>query len=115
MNERDKNVLQNILKQCNIMDVSLSKYKLTPEILSDDGLLFNGCCETIFEIGEQVKRLSPEFIEHYAEQPWNNIAGMRDKIGHHYNDIKLMVLWGTITKDLPKLKQYCEKILSELS
>lgn len=113
VNECDCNVLKNIIKQCVIMETAIEKYKLSPEVLSDDLFLFNACCETIFQIGELVNGLSEEFRNHYTGQPWEKIYGMRNIIGHHYGKINMLLIWNTITQRIPELKQYCEKVMKD--
>ncbi|MGF1481829.1 MAG: DUF86 domain-containing protein [Cyanophyceae cyanobacterium] len=54
-------------------------------------------------IGEAVKRLSPSFCEQHPTIPWSDIAKMRDKVIHHYDRIKLDIIWNTIYQDIPSL------------
>ncbi len=65
-------------------------------------------------IGEAVKNLSTEIKNKYQEIPWNNIAGMRDKIIHKYFDVDLDVVWEVIFNDLPKFKKGIIKIKKDL-
>lgn len=113
VNERDVNVLKKIIGQCQVMETALTKYKLSPEVLDDDGFLFNACCETVFQIGELANCLSVEFRNIYDGQPWDKIYGMRNIIGHHYGKINISLLWKTVTQRLPELKQYCESVLKK--
>ncbi len=115
MNDRDRFALENILEQCEIIKQALERHQLSPEVLSDDGFLYNACCMSIFEIGEEVKKLSRKFVEDYPEQQWNEIAKMRDKIGHHYGDLNVLYIWKVVTEDIEKLAETCKKGLDELS
>ncbi|WP_404784881.1 DUF86 domain-containing protein [Altericista sp. CCNU0014] len=54
-------------------------------------------------VGEAVKRLSQEFRTLHPEIPWQLIAGMRDKLIHHYDDIDWAEVWKTATTDIPVL------------
>ena len=62
-------------------------------------------------IGEATKNLPQEFKRKYSDIRWNDIAGMRDKLIHHYFGVDLKITWNVIRKDIPILK---EKILSIL-
>jgi len=115
MSNKDKFALENILEQCEIIKRALEQHQLSPEILSDDGFLYNACCMSIFEIGEEVKKLSKEFIDNHPEQRWNEIAKMRDKIGHHYGELNILYIWKVITEDIDRLEISCRKGLDELS
>ncbi|MEK6817208.1 MAG: DUF86 domain-containing protein [Nanoarchaeota archaeon] len=64
-------------------------------------------------IGEATKNLPEEFIKKYTDTPWKDIAGMRDKIIHHYFGIDLEEIWKVIKKDIPKLKKQITEILKK--
>lgn len=65
-------------------------------------------------IGEAIKNLSTGFKKRYPEVEWREIAGMRDKLIHHYFGIKMGIVWETSKKDLPGLKKQISKILVSL-
>lgn len=56
-------------------------------------------------IGEAAKNLSEEFKEKNKEIPWRDVAGLRDKIIHHYFDIDYQTIWDIVQKNLPELKE----------
>ncbi|MEK6823772.1 MAG: DUF86 domain-containing protein [Nanoarchaeota archaeon] len=64
-------------------------------------------------IGEATKNLSKEFTKRYINTPWKDIAGMRDKIIHHYFGINLEEIWKVIKEDIPKLKKEITEILKK--
>ncbi|MCX9082592.1 MAG: DUF86 domain-containing protein [Candidatus Methanoperedens sp.] len=76
-------------------------------------LVQDGVVRQLEIIGEATKHLSPELREKYPKIPWEDIAGMRDKLIHHYFGVDLEVVWDTVEKDLPALKKKVKKILSE--
>jgi uncharacterized protein with HEPN domain len=39
---------------------------------------------------------------------------MRDRLIHGYIGVDILIVWETITADLPKLKKHAEKIWEEL-
>ena len=65
-------------------------------------------------IGEAVKNIDDDFRNKYPQIPWKKIAGMRDKLVHHYFGVDLDKIWEVIKKDLPILKEEVEKILKDL-
>ena len=64
-------------------------------------------------IGEAVKNLPNNLKKKYLHIEWMKIAGMRDKLIHHYFGINLGIVWDVIKEDLPKLKENIENILVE--
>jgi uncharacterized protein with HEPN domain len=54
-------------------------------------------------IGENSKKIS-EDIKSKIDLQWKEIAGFRDVAIHDYINLKLDVVWDTITKNIPELK-----------
>lgn len=62
-------------------------------------------------IGEATKRLSTGFRLQHPSVPWQDIAGMRDKLVHDYFGVDLDAVWLASTEDVPSLRDYVEKAL----
>ncbi|MGE3579127.1 MAG: DUF86 domain-containing protein [Vicinamibacterales bacterium] len=54
-------------------------------------------------LGEAVRRLSPEFRAQHPELPWKEMAGLRSRIVHDYDDVDLDEVWNILQRDLPAL------------
>jgi uncharacterized protein with HEPN domain len=64
-------------------------------------------------MGEAVKQVPQEVRNSYHLVPWKEIAGMRDKLIHHYFGVNEAVVWETIKNDIPVIKIEIEKILKQ--
>jgi len=62
-------------------------------------------------IGEAIKKIPPEIIEHHPEVPWKEFAGMRDKMVHGYFQISPMIVWETSRHDLTPLAVVVKELL----
>ncbi len=66
-------------------------------------------------LGEAVKRLSDEFCSRYPEVPWRLIAGLRDKLIHHYDNVDFDEVWRVVERDIPRLAEQIEPLLPSKS
>jgi uncharacterized protein with HEPN domain len=65
-------------------------------------------------IGEATKRLPSSIKEAHPDLPWRSVAGMRDKLIDDYFGVNLMVVWKTVTEDLPTLEAIIRRILADM-
>lgn len=63
-------------------------------------------------VGEAANRVSPEGQAKYADIPWLQIIGMRNRLIHGYNEIDFDILYQTVIEDLPHLIVELEKTLA---
>lgn len=78
------------------------------------GLIQDGVIRQLEVIGEAVKRLSNELRAKHQDVPWQDIAGMRDKLIHGYFGVDLEKVWLTVLDDLPMLKAAVTEMLKDL-
>ena len=64
-------------------------------------------------IGEAIKNLSNTVRKGHPQIPWKDLAGMRDKMIHHYFGLNYEIVWTIIKKELPQLLPQMKKILAE--
>ena len=64
----------------------------------------NAVIRSLEVIGEAVKNIPIEFTVKYPYIELSKIAGMRDKLIHHYFGIDLETVWKVVKDYLPTLK-----------
>ena len=75
-------------------------------------LIQDGVIRQIEIIGEAAKWVSPQFRTAHPDIPWQDMAGMRDKLIHDYFGVDVNQVWLTATLDLPPLAERIKDILA---
>ena len=63
-------------------------------------------------IGEATKRLSPDLRNQHPTIPWKQMAGMRDIVTHHYDEVDPDVVWDVVQDDIPQLITLLEPLVA---
>lgn len=105
----DRVYLEHILEAAGKAERYLHGFD--PEGFRNDTLVQDGVIRQIEIIGEAAKRVSPAHRTAHPEIPWQDMAGMRDKLIHDYFGVDIMQVWLTATEDLPPLVRRIEAML----
>ncbi|MGC8880083.1 MAG: DUF86 domain-containing protein [Anaerolineae bacterium] len=65
-------------------------------------------------IGEAVKNPPEEIREKHEAVPWRGMAGIRDRLIHHYFGVSLDVVWEIVTAELDAVGSHVEQILAKM-
>jgi len=76
-----------------------------------DSLLYDAVIRQVSILGEAVKA---GLRSRHPDVPWQNIAGMRDRLIHDYDDIDPAEVWRTSRVDVPELVQHLRVIQRDL-
>lgn len=66
-------------------------------------------------IGEAAKNISKFLKEKHSDMPWKEMAGIRDRLIHHYFGVNLDVVWSVATEDLPSIVKNIKAIVESLA
>jgi uncharacterized protein with HEPN domain len=70
--------------------------------------------EIIGEAANKTRVADPDFAARHTHVPWDLMYGMRNRIVHDYFDVDLQVVWQTVHRDLPILRQKIDALLKDL-
>ena len=113
MKKRDDRIyLRHILDSIARIENYLREVDESRFMSSD--LLQDGVIRQIQIIGEAFKRISSGLRTRYQLIPWQDMAGMRNKLVHDYFGVDSGLVWITATEDLPALKEFITQVISEL-
>lgn len=66
-------------------------------------------------IGEAAKGVSTDIKKKYTRIPWKELAGVRDRLIHHYFGVNYDIVWAVVSKELPQLTAKIEGIKKDVS
>jgi len=89
-----------------------SKDLIYDEFINDETLK-RAFVRSLEIIGEAVKTIPKQVCDQYSQIEWNKIAGMRDKLIHHYFGVDYDLVWDVVENHIPKLKETIQIILNQ--
>lgn len=113
MSQRDKIIIQKILQYCKDVDAIVNRFVDDIQIYVSDLAYQYACSMCIIQIGELVGQLSDGLKNERQEVPWKLIKDMRNIFAHDYSRVDNEIVWDTLRRSIPELKDKCEKILGE--
>ena len=75
----------------------------TADSFYENSMLQEACVFNLLQIGELANHLSDDFINSSPQIPWRQIIGLRNRLVHDYDGIRLTIVWETISEDFPVL------------
>lgn len=108
--ERDLELIQVILGDCETMRKRVSRFDLTEEKFindrSEDGeLAYDAVMSPVYRIAEDALHLSEDVQAFAAEYPWNDIRGFRNFVAHGYREVDRSIAWKVVDESIPELEK----------
>ncbi len=91
---------EKIVATWESLKAEMHKRGITPELLLEDEFSQWAVTTPLYNIGEQVYQLSPEFKASYPEQPWNMVAGLLHRLVHDYDGINWSIIVEVLFEDM---------------
>ena len=77
---------------------------VTQDEFFNNRMLQEACIFNVLQVGElAAKAIELGIDEEHSEIEWRQMRGMRNRIVHDYEGIKLEIVWETIRNDFPEL------------
>ena len=111
---RDAQILAHILEYCNRIEKTLSRFGRNFDIFLEDQDYMDSVSMNLLQIGELAGKFSDAYVQKTKPQmDWRAIKNMRNMFAHDYGSMDKDRIWQTATEDVPALKAYCERALTE--
>ncbi|MBN2251883.1 MAG: DUF86 domain-containing protein [Candidatus Altiarchaeota archaeon] len=83
------------------------------DLLADE-VLKRAVSRSLEIVGEAAKNISPPMRDSHGEIDWKKIAGLRDKMIHHYFGVNWDIVWDVLKNQAPKLREQVRDVLDTL-
>ena len=103
MNKDPLIFIEHILESIEKIDIFMKN--INEEKFNSDVKLQDAVIRRIEIIGEAVKNIPDSFRKKHSKIPWIKIAGMRDKLMHHYFGVDLKTVFKVVNEDIQELKK----------
>lgn len=114
MIKSDKERLKKIVSTWLSLSEQMSARGITADKLLEDEFMQWAVTTPLYNIGEQVYRLSDELKEKYPAQPWNMIAGLRHRLFHDYDGINWTIIVKVVFDEMDGFIEYVKMILKDM-
>lgn len=113
MSKSPTEYFKHILDEINFLEREVRGY--SEKQFMRDELKQRAFARSLEIIGEAAKQVPDDFRIAHHEIDWKSLAGLRDKLIHHYFGVDYAIVWDVIETELPVLKTSLESILTKLS
>ena len=113
MKKTDTERLNKIVSLWSALSGEITQQGITREMLLMDQFSQWAVTTPIYNIGEQVYQLSPEFKKKHANIPWSVVSGLRHRLVHGYDGINWSLIADVIFDDMAPFVEQVKGILAE--
>ena len=112
MKKTDAERLKKIVVLWDALYHEIQERGITEEMLLNDQFSQWAVTTPIYNIGEQVYQLSPDFKKEYPDVPWSMVSGLRHRLVHDYDGINWSLIAEVIFHDMAPFAQQVNQILA---
>ena len=113
MKTSDTERLKKIISTWESLKLQIENRSITKEMLPADEFSQWAVTTLLYNIGEQVYKLSPEFKLEHPEIIWNIVSGLRHRLVHDYDGVNwsviVEVVFGEMDQFIDSVKKLFDK------
>ena len=65
-------------------------------------------------VGEAKKHIPDSIREKYPDIPWNDLAGIRNRLVSGYFKVNPEIIWTTVTREFPEIRPKIERVSKDI-
>ena len=102
--------IKEAIRRIEVYIEKMNYEKFLQDIKTQDAVVRN-----LEIIGEAAKNISSDFKEKYPKIPWKELAGVRDRLIHHYFGVNYDIVWVIVNEELSAVIIQVEEVLDRES
>ena len=113
MKKPDEERIKKIISIWSEVLEQVDERQITREKLLADPFLQWAMTTPLYNIGEQVYQISPEFKRKYPDVPWNKISGLRHRLVHDYEGTNWVIIADVLFGEMDLAVQSMKAIIQK--
>ncbi len=105
-------LLRHIFDECQFIERVITP-DMTKDDFIDNEVVKRAVIRSLEIIGEATKSVPADVKLNWAEIPWKNMAGMRDKLIHDYIGVNYTIVWDVVKNKIPDIKQKIMQVIEK--
>ena len=105
MNRKDINFIDDIKKSINCIEEYLNDIEHSKEKFVFDIRIKKLIIYELVIISSAVNKITDEAKNNNPQIEWRLLSDMRNFLIHQYHDVCNDIIWATVNRDIPKLKE----------
>ena len=111
MKTSDTERLKKIISTWESLKFQIENRSITKEMLLTDEFSQWAVTTPLYNIGEQVYKLSPEFKLEHPEIIWNIVSGLRHRLVHDYDGVNWSVIVEVVFGEMDQFIDSVKKLI----
>lgn len=114
MREADKERLKKIVEYWDKLSAEIESGNITGQMILTETRIQWTITTPLYNIGEQVYKLTPDLKKNYPDLPWSKVAGLRHRLVHEYEEINWEIISDILFHQMGDFVKSVEDILKTM-
>lgn len=103
--------IKKIINTWNSLQNQMAEHYITKELLLEDEFSQWAVTTPLYNIGEQVYKISSELKTEHPDIPWNVVSGLRHRLVHDYDGINWTIIVEVVFDEMSEFVKSLEAIV----
>ena len=111
MKKSDLERIKKIITLWESLKNQIDEHSITPDKLMTDEFLQWAVTTPLYNIGEQVYNITPEFKKSHSDIVWSVVSGLRHRLVHDYEGINWSIIVEVVFNEMDGFIEQIRKLI----